>query len=186
MLNFMDRVIILLANGFEEIEALAPLDVLRRLNYDVKLVSMNDTLEVISSHNVSFKADLLFSEEVYLSAGVIIPGGMPGAKNLRDDLRVLTLVKRFNEEHKLIASICAGPIVLGKANILTNHYATCYPGFESELNALEVLKKKVVVSDNVITSRGPATAFDFAFEIASYLGLDTSNLLKGMLFKEEY
>ena len=182
----MDRVIILLANGFEEIEALAPLDVLRRLNYDVKLVSMNESLEVISSHNVVFKADLLFNEELFTLAGVIIPGGMPGAINLRDDDRVLTLVKSLYKEHKLIASICAGPIVLGKANILSSHYATCYPGFESELNALRVLKEKVVVSDNVITSRGPATAFDFAFKIANYLGLDTSKLLNGMLFKEEY
>ena len=183
MLNFMDRVIILLANGFEEIEALAPLDVLRRLNYDVKLVSMNDTLEVVSSHNVSFNADLLFSEEVYLSAGVIIPGGMPGAKNLRDDDRVIKLVKKFYEENKMIAAICAGPIVLGKAGILDRHSATSYPGFESELGCAKYLEENVVVSQNIITSRGPATAFEFAFKIAKYLGLNTSNLQKSMLFK---
>ena len=182
----MDRVIILLANGFEEIEALAPLDVLRRLNYDVKLVSMNSSLEVISSHGVTFKCDLLFNEELYNSKGVVIPGGMPGATNLRDDKRVLTLVKNFDLEKKLIASICAGPIVLGKANVLENKSATCYPGFEKELNAKEVVKEKVIVSENIITSRGPATAFDFAFEIAKYLGLDISKLLDGMLFKEEY
>ena len=182
----MDRVIILLANGFEEIEALAPLDVLRRLNYDVKLVSMNKTKEVMSSHGVSFNADLLYSDDLYDCKGVIIPGGMPGASNLRDDFRVISLIKKYNEEKKMIASICAGPIVLGKANVLVDKVATCYPGFENELNALRVLKEKVVVSNNVITSRGPATAFDFAFEIATFLGLDTSNLLKGMLFKEEY
>lgn len=150
----MNRVIILLANGFEEIEALAPLDVLRRLNYDVKLVSMNATLEVLSSHNVSFKADLLFNEDLYNSSGVIIPGGMPGAINLRDDVRVLDLVKKFNEQKKMIGAICAGPIVLGKANILNNHIATCYPGFEAELNANKCLEEKVVISKNIITSRG--------------------------------
>ena len=179
----MDRVIILLANGFEEIEALAPLDVLRRLNYDVKLVSMNSSLEVISSHGVTFKCDLLFNEELYNSKGVVIPGGMPGATNLRDDKRVIELVKSFYNDKKLVAAICAGPIVFGKANILSNHFATSYPGFESELGCAKYLEDNVVFCYNVITSRGPATAFDFAFAIAKYLGLDVSRLLKGMLFE---
>lgn len=178
----MDRIIILLADGFEEIEALAPLDILRRLNYDVKLVSMNDTLQVKSSHNVLFNADILFNDEILNSNGVVIPGGMPGATNLRDDHRVISLIQLFNKENKLISAICAGPIVLGKANILINHAATCYPGFEKELECKTYLEDKVVISENIITSRGPATAFDFSFAIATYLGLDISKLLKGMLF----
>lgn len=179
----MRRVIILLNNGFEEIEALAPLDVLRRLNYEVLLVSMIDTLEVISSHGVSIKADVLFNDSLLDSEGVIIPGGLPGATNLRDDKRVIELVKSFYNDKKLVAAICAGPIVFGKANILSNHFATSYPGFESELGCAKYLENNVVFSDNVITSRGPATAFDFAFAIAKYLGLDVSRLLKGMLFE---
>lgn len=179
----MKRIIILLKDGFEEIEALAPLDVLRRLNYNVKLVSMTNKLEVISSHGVLINADYLYDDEFLESEGVVIPGGMPGATNLRDDERVIKLIKKFNKEKKLIAAICAGPIVLGKANILSNHKVTSYPGFENELNCLEYLDKKVVVSENIITSRGPATAFDFAFAIAEYLKLDISKLLKGMLFK---
>lgn len=179
----MNKLSILLANGFEEIEALAPLDVLRRLNYDVELVSMNNTLEVISSHNVTFKADKVYDEKVELSQGLIIPGGMPGSINLRDDNRVIDLVKKFKEENKLICAICAGPIVLGRANILNDIEVTSYPGFENELNCKNYLNEKVVVSKNIITSRGPATAFDFAFAIANYLGLDTSSLEKGMLFK---
>lgn len=179
----MNRMSILLANGFEEIEALAPLDVLRRLNYEVLLVSMNSSLEVRSSHGVKFNADVLFDSAVYNSIGVVIPGGMPGALNLRNDERVIALVKDFNLNNKLIAAICAGPIVLGKANVLENKDATCYPGFESELNCKNYLLDNVVVSKNIITSRGPATAFDFAFEIANYLNLDTKELKKGMLFK---
>lgn len=179
----MNKLSILLANGFEEIEALAPLDVLRRLNYEVELVSMNNTLEVISSHNVTFKADKVYDEKVELSQGLIIPGGMPGSINLRDDNRVIDLVKKFKEENKLICAICAGPIVLGRANILNDIEVTSYPGFENELNCKNYLNEKVVVSKNIITSRGPATAFDFAFAIANYLGLDTSSLEKGMLFK---
>ena len=179
----MNRMSILLANGFEEIEALAPLDVLRRLNFEVLLVSMNSSLEVKSSHGVTFKADVLFDNDVYNSVGVVIPGGMPGAKNLKNDERVISLVKDFNLNNKLIAAICAGPIVLGKANVLEGKDATSYPGFESELNCRNYLLDNVVVSKNIITSRGPATAFDFAFAIANYLKLETKDLQKGMLFK---
>ena len=181
-----DRVLILLKNGFEEIEALAPLDVLRRLNYDVKLVSMEDSLEVLSSHNVTIKADMVYDENLLDCSGVIIPGGMPGAKNLKDDERVISLIRKSYMDNKMIAAICAGPIVLGKAGILNSHSVTSYPGFENELGCKIYLEKNVVVSHNIITSRGPATAFEFAFEIAKYLGLNTSNLQKNMLFKEEY
>lgn len=177
------RILILLKDGFEEIETLTPLDVLRRLNYEVKLVSMTNSINVKSSHGVSVQADLIYSDELLNSSGVIIPGGMPGATNLREDERVISLVQKFYEENKLVAAICAGPIVLGKAQILKNHKATSYPGFEKELGCLDYVEDKVVVSNNVITSRGPATVFEFAFAIASYLKLDTSNLLKGMLFK---
>lgn len=179
----MEKVIILLANGFEEIEALAPLDILRRLNYEVELVSMNESLDVKSSHNVNFVADKQFYDECYDAVGVIIPGGMPGATNLRDDIRVIDLIKKFNQEKKMIAAICAGPIVLGKAGILNTEKVTSYPGFEAELNAKKYLREDVVISNHIITSRGPATAFKFAFEIANYLGLETKNLLKGMLFE---
>ncbi len=179
----MNKIIILLADGFEEIEALAPLDVLRRLNQEVKLVSLNSSLEVTSSHNVKFVADTIFNADLLNYNALIIPGGMPGAKNLRDDERVISLVKEFNKENKLIAAICAGPIVLGRANILVDKEVTCYPGFENELNALECKNLKVVRDKNIITSQGPATAFDFAFTIAEYLGLETIDLLKGMLFK---
>ena len=114
----MKRVSILLATGFEEIEALAPLDVLRRLNYDVELISMTNSYYVKSSHGVDIKADKLFDLEIMNSNAVVIPGGLPGAINLRDDDRVISLIKKFFNDNKLVAAICAGPIVLGKANIL--------------------------------------------------------------------
>ena len=178
----MKRVSILLATGFEEIEALAPLDVLRRLNYDVELVSMTNSYIVESSHGVGIKADKMYDLEIMNSNAIVIPGGMPGAINLRSDERVISLVRKFYEDNKLVAAICAGPIVLGKANILANESSTSYPGFEEALNCKEYLNEDVVVSNNVITSRGPATAFKFAFEIAKYLGLDVNKLLESMLF----
>lgn len=179
----MKRVSILLATGFEEIEALAPLDVLRRLNYDVELISMTNSFYVESSHGVNIKADKLFDLEIMNSNALVIPGGLPGATNLRDDNRVISLVKKFFDDKKLVAAICAGPIVLGKANILNNIEATSYPGFEEALKCKEYRCDEVVISGNVITSRGPATAFKFAFAIAKYLGLDISKLEEGMLFK---
>ena len=177
------EIIILLKNGFEEIEALAPLDVLRRLNYPVKLISMEESKTVISSHGITFVADEIYSDDLLDTAGVILPGGMPGSLNLKNDARVISLVKKFFNEKKLVAAICAAPIVLGEADILSGLNATSYPGFEADLKCLNYLEDKVVISQNVITSRGPATAFDFAFAIAEYLGLSTSVLLKGMLFK---
>jgi len=178
----VNRILILLKNGFEEIEALTPLDILRRLNYDVKLISMEGSLIVKGSHGVNIEADLMYDDSLLNSEGVIIPGGMPGALNLKNDDRVIRLVKNFYNDRKLVAAICAGPIVLGEAKILNNHSFTCYPGFEKQLNYLNYLEDKVVVSENIITSRGPSTAFVFAFEIAKYLNLDITNLLEGMLF----
>ena len=130
----MKRVSILLATGFEEIEALAPLDVLRRLNYDVELVSMTNSYIVESSHGVGIKADKMYDLEIMNSNAIVIPGGMPGAINLRSDERVISLVKKFYEDHKLVAAICAGSIVLGKACILGIETCTSYPGFEDALN----------------------------------------------------
>ena len=99
----MKRVSILLTTGFEEIEALAPLDVLRRLNYDVELVSMTNSYIVESSHGVGIKADKMYDLEIMNSNAIVIPGGMPGAINLRSDERVISLVKKFHEDNKLVS-----------------------------------------------------------------------------------
>ena len=155
----MKRVSILLAPGFEEIEALAPLDVLRRLNYDVELISMTNSYYVKSSHGVDIKVDKLFDLEIMNSNAVVIPGGLPGATNLRDDDRVISLVKKFFSDKKLVAAICAGPIVLGKANILNNLEATSYPGFE------DALKCKVKCCSRASTCNNIFTYYNFIFLI---------------------
>ena len=107
----MKKIAVLCKDGFEEIEALTPVDVLRRANVHVDLVGMDD-LKVISSHQITIQMDCVFNDQIKEYDGVVIPGGLPGATNLRDDARVIEIVQQFNQEHKLIAAICAGPWLL--------------------------------------------------------------------------
>ena len=107
----MKKIAVLCKDGFEEIEALTPVDVLRRANVHVDLVGMDD-LKVTSSHQITIQMDCVFNDQIKEYDGIVIPGGLPGATNLRDDARVIEIVQQFNLEHKLIAAICAGPIVL--------------------------------------------------------------------------
>ena len=109
----MKKIAVLCKDGFEEIEALTPVDVLRRANVHVDLVGMDD-LKVTSSHQITIQMDCVFNDQIKEYDGIVIPGGLPGATNLRDDARVIEIVQQFNQEHKLIAAICAGPIVLAK------------------------------------------------------------------------
>ena len=156
---------IFLANGFEDIEALTPLDVLRRAGLDVKLVSIDSELEVKSSHGVSVLADAtLNSIDLSDSEAMIIPGGMPGASNLRDNLMLRKALQIQNAAGRLICAICAGPIVLS-AGVLKARKATCYPGFEEQLPEAVHSTALVEEDGNIITGRGPGAAMDFAFAI---------------------
>lgn len=167
----MSKVLVLLADGFEEVEALTCVDYIRRANLDAIMVSITDDLIVRGAHGIQLVADMLLKDvkEVNHYRALVIPGGLPGATNLRDDKAVIKLVQDFNESKKMIGAICAGPIVLDRAGILEGKKATCYPGFGKELKGA-ILKEDLVVRDgNIITSRGPATAVYFALEIIEYL-----------------
>ena len=170
----MPRVCVLLAQGLEEIEAITIIDVLRRAEIDVVALAVEGTgnggLEIKGSHGVTIRADRA------LSAGssedwdmVILPGGMPGATNLRDNPAVQALIKKQNQSGRKVAAICAAPIALGAAGVLQGKKATSYPGFEKELKGATVVSDRVVRDGNVITSRGPGTALEFALELASQL-----------------
>ena len=116
---------------------------------------------------------------------VVIPGGIPGATNLRDDERVIKFVKKQNKDGKLIGAICAGPIVLGRAGITEGRNITSYPGYEDELPNCEYLEDAVVVDKNIVTSRGPATAMAFAYKLLDILGYGNKveSISSGMLYK---
>lgn len=164
-------VVLLLADGFEEIEALATVDILRRCSIDVKTASIKTGLEVLGAHNISVKADVLLNDVLSEDFdAVILPGGMPGTNNLQDSSSVNKLFMDAYEKGKLVAAICAAPKVFGAKGILNGRKATCFPGFEDELSGAELVKEKVAVDGNVITSKGAGTAHDFAFEIAKWLG----------------
>ena len=157
---------IFLANGFEDIEALTPLDVLRRAGLDVQLVSISSGLEVKSSHGVRVVADAtLDSIDLSDSEAMIIPGGMPGASNLRDNLALRKALQTQNAAERLVCAICAGPLVLSAAGILKERKATCYPGFEGQLPGAIHSTALVEEDGNIITGRGPGAAMDFAFAI---------------------
>ena len=160
---------ILLADGFEDIEALVPRDVLCRAGVDVQTVGLNSNI-IRSTNKLEVKVDKVIDEIEFDSLeGIILPGGMPGASNLQKDDNVLKLIDFCYKNNLMIAAICAAPMILGKIGILAGKESCCYPGFERYLEKSIVNEKSVNVCQNIITSRGPGTSFDFAFAILEYL-----------------
>ena len=175
---------VFLADGFEEIEALAIVDILRRCGIETKTVSITDAPVVNGTHGVPVTADITLSEaDLEGAAALILPGGLPGADNLQAcDVLNKALVKAF-EDGRFVAAICAAPKVLGALGILNGKKATCYPGVEGQLTGATYLTDAVVRDGNLITSRGPATAISFAFALAEALGADFMPVYNGMLYR---
>lgn len=160
---------IFLAEGFEEIEAITPIDVLRRAGMMVKTVSVSSSLQVTGAHGVTINADFLFEEVNFENpAWLILPGGLPGASNLYEfePLREL-LKKQFESKGGRIAAICASPaVVLGEMGLLQGREATCYPGFEGKMKGADSTGKRVVRDDKFVLGAGPAIALEWALAIA--------------------
>lgn len=174
-----------LADGFEEIEALATLDILRRCGLTVTTVSCTKTRTIQGAHNLAVMADEIFRASDYTnSEALILPGGMPGAKNLLDNEGLRKALVAHNERGGLIAAICAAPMVLGQHGLLKGRNATCYPGFEQMLTGAEVSADYVVEDGNIITGKGPAAAVEFAFAIAARFVSERKieEVKSGMLF----
>lgn len=159
-----------LAEGFEEMEAISPIDILRRANVDLITVSIGTTLEVTGAHGIIVKADNLF-EEIDFSNNemLILPGGMPGTKKLELHKGLEKLLLQQFKDNKFIATICAAPSILGKLGMLKSKEAICYPGFESYLFDAILSSKSVVQSENFITAKGAGVAIEFALKIVSCL-----------------
>lgn len=163
-------VALLLADGFEEIEALTPVDILRRAGIEVKTYSVNGDLCVCGAHNIMVDADDIIENIDYEKVeAVILPGGMPGADNLENSQDVRTLLDFADEKDLLMCAICAAPKVLGKFGYLEGKRATCFPGFEENLSGANSTGSRVEVDGNVITSKGMGTAMDFSLAILEYL-----------------
>lgn len=168
----MEKSYLFLADGFEEIEALGTVDLLRRAGIEIETVSVNETLAVKGAHNIEVAADIMLKDCPTEANIYIAPGGMPGSSNLAANARVCELLKQQSDKGGRVAAICAAPgVVLAPLGILDGYDATCYPGFEEALMAGGAFHKKqrVVVDRNVITANGPSSAIPFALSIIEAL-----------------
>jgi 4-methyl-5(b-hydroxyethyl)-thiazole monophosphate biosynthesis len=177
------RVCVILANGFEEIEAVTLIDVLRRAGIGVTTLGVEST-RVEGAHAIAMEADARLEDGADTPWDmVILPGGQPGANTLRDHPGVQALLGRQHQQGRPLAAICAAPIALGKAGILEGKRATSYPGFESQLRGATVVQDRVVQDGNLVTSRGPGTAMEMALHLVALLASDAAaaDLRAGML-----
>lgn len=174
------RILELLADGNETIELLTVVDYLRRADIKIDMVSTTGDINLRTSHGIKYQADYKLEDiDPNNYDGVYIPGGTEGAESLRDNEKVIEIIKDFNKERKLIAAICAGPIVLDKAGVLEDKKATSFPTIKEELNNVgEYIDDELVVTDgNITTSRGAA--------VTNYLALRLIEIIKGEDIKEE-
>ena len=159
-----------LANGFEEVEALAPVDMLKRAKKEVKTVGVSGEF-VLGSHGITVKADIL-PEEVILDdslEAIILPGGMPGTTNLEKSEFVQNAIDYAVKNEKYVCAICAAPSILGHKGILSGKEAIAFPGFEKDLEGAKISDKHVAVDGKIITAKGAGVAIDFGLEIVSQL-----------------
>lgn len=184
----MAKVYIFLADGFEEIEALTVVDLLRRAAIDITMVSVTGKLEVKGTHQITVLADLLFEEANFNDADLLVlPGGIAGTAHLMEHEGLDSLLRDFNKMKKTIAAICAAPSVLGVKGFLAGKRATCYPGYESKLIDSIVTDQDVVEDGNIITSKGLGTAIDFALAIIKKLmGKDAAIRIADAIIYKHY
>ena len=182
----MKKVAVILAHGFEEVEAVTPIDILKRGGVDVIIAGVGD-IDVIGSHGVKIECDTTVRQiNVDDFDGVVIPGGLPGANNISESEEAGRFIDNIFRDKKLVAAICASPsIVLSPLKVLDGRKSTGYPGFESGFSdSVGIRTDKVVVDGNVITSMGPGTAADFSFAILEYLvgSEQAESVARSMLF----
>lgn len=180
----MAKVYEFLANGFEEIEGLAPVDILRRGGVEVVTVSITGKREVQSSHGITILAGTTFEEGGRFDDAdiLLLPGGMPGSTNLNAHDGVRDAIRRQYESGKRVGAICAAPMVLGSLGILKGKRATCSPGFEKYMTGAEYTGELFTVDGNIITGEGPAATLPYAYKILSFfIGEEKSRVLQAKM-----
>lgn len=169
----MSKVIVPISEGFEEIEAISIIDILRRADVEVTIAAVEE-IQINGAHNIKVLADKKIEE---INANefdmIVLPGGLPNAFILAENEHVQKLLKEFKEQNKHIGAICAAPYALHKAEVLNKNF-TCYPSFEQKIRLDGYHEDNIVIDDRVITSKGPATAMEFALEIVKLLKDDNS------------
>ena len=182
----MGTVYVFFADGFEEIEAFTSVDVMRRAGLNVEMITVTPDEIVKGAHGVPVLCDKNIVNCDFFDADLILlPGGMPGTMHLLENETVNAVIRKFAEEGKLVAAICAAPSVLGAAGLLEGKHATCHPGFEEKLTGATTSEDEVVVDGNIITSRGMGTAIPFAFEIVRYFTDDETveHVRQGLVYR---
>ncbi len=162
----MEKYIIIMNDTFEEVEALTQVDFLRRADITVDMVSITGKLEITSNRGIKVLAEKLIEDIDYNEySGIIIPGGLPSAFGIRDDERVIEIIKKFDEEKKLIAGICAAPCAIAKAGVLKGRKATIYPGMEKDLLDADFDDSPICVDENIITAKGAGLSLELAYTL---------------------
>lgn len=166
----MKQISVFLADGFEEIEGLTVVDILRRAGLRVDTVSVTGERIIRGSHQIDVQADCLFEEMDFSETDMLVlPGGMPGTRNLMNHKGLQELLRAYHEKGRYIAAICAAPSVFGRLGFLKGRRACCYPSFEEKLEGAEVVQEPVSVDGHIITSRGMGTAIPFALKLTALL-----------------
>ncbi len=162
--------LIFLAPGFEEIEAVTVIDILRRADIIIRMVSITNNRTVTGAHDIEITADTTISNvKNTINDILILPGGMPGSTNLAENEELASIIKLHYEKGKWLAAICAAPLVYGRMGLLEDEKATCYPSFEPELAGAMISENTVVKSGQFITGKGPGVTMDFALKIIEEL-----------------
>lgn len=181
----MSKVYVFFADGFEEIEGLTVVDMLRRVGVDTVMVSVNGSKNVTGAHGIVIETDGVFTEYSYEDGTMaVLPGGMPGTNHLMAHEGLKEVLLSYHKEKKYLAAICAAPSVLGMNGLLTGRHATCYPGFEEKLLGAKAMPDAVVMDGTIITSRGMGTAIAFGAALVSVLVSDEAaeELLKAIQY----
>ncbi|MBR5233057.1 MAG: DJ-1/PfpI family protein [Clostridia bacterium] len=166
-------VYVFFADGFEEVEALTPVDYMRRAGIDVVTLGVGNKY-IRGAHNITIECDDIIENATGATElqGIVLPGGMPGTINLENSLVVQKYIDFCIENNKMVAAICAAPSILGHKNILIGKQAVCFPGFEKDLFGAEIVDSYSVTDGNIITAKGAGSAPEFAFDIIRYLVSD--------------
>jgi len=183
------HVYLFLADGFETIEALTVVDILRRAGVPTTTVSIKEEKAVVSAQNIAVEADQLFDQCGFNDArALVLPGGVPGTPNLEAHAGLSKLIDDAAEKGITLAAICAAPSIFGKKGLLAGREATAYPGYEEELTGAHAVDAAVVVDGNYITGRGMGTAIDFSLTILKELGYskEADEIAEGIQFKQYY
>lgn len=176
----MKKVAIIIAPGFEEGEALTIVDILRRAQIQCDMFGFEKVVE--GGHQIKVQCDDVLSDRIIDYDMVILPGGYGGADAMRCRDQVIDILHQMNNQGKYICAMCAAPIVLQKANLLENKKFTAYIGYNQKIHQGTYLEDKVVIDGNIITSRGPATAYAFAYKLVDILGGDSLAMKKRMVY----